>query len=83
MSAVWGSTEASGQALRAAWILDLQAQASPHLQDGPHVQGWHWQGWQGQGLVMSGFLSGRVGRERTLGAESSGGNVIDIADYAK
>jgi hypothetical protein len=42
----------SGQALEAAWTLDLQAQASPHLQAGPQVQGWHWQGSQGQGLVM-------------------------------
>lgn len=64
-----------------AWAGALQAQLSPQAQVGPQAQGWQLQLGLAQGSCIGWFLH-RVVDEQTLGAESSGGNVINIADYA-
>ena len=64
-----------------AWLGALQAQFSPQAQVGPQAQGWQLQLVLAQGSCM-GWLLHRVVDAATLGVESSGGNVIHIADCA-
>ncbi len=64
-----------------AWLGALQAQFSPQAQVGPQAQGWQLQLVLAQGSCM-GWLLHRVVDAATLGVESSGGNVINVANYA-